>query len=145
MTPRSLRAGLVIPLLFTLGLLAGAPGCVGTLTPVDDDEAGDDGGGGGGGSVARQMFDEDVVPLLQATCSACHAGTGGVVAPKFLGTAGATGYYAAVVASPTLVGGFNPTAASLLTKGAHSSARAWTTAESDTLTMWLLAEADERP
>ncbi len=142
MTLRPSFAGLAI-----LALLAAlVAGCVGTLTPVDDD---DTGGGGdddtGGGSVARQMFDDDVAPLLQATCASCHAGTGGVVAPKFLGTTGITGYYANVVGQTALVGAFNPAAATLLTKGAHSSARAWTTTESDTITMWLLAEADERP
>ncbi|MCA9675698.1 MAG: hypothetical protein KC464_11725, partial [Myxococcales bacterium] len=54
--------------------LAASAGCVGTLTPVDD-QGGDD--GGGTVSVARQMFTDDVTPLLNAVCAGCHVGAAG--------------------------------------------------------------------
>jgi hypothetical protein len=134
-------------LTLVLALILGA-GCVGTLTPVDYEGGGgggDDDGGGGDDSLAKSMFDTDVAPLLQTNCSACHAGTGGVVAPKFLGVNGITGYYASLIGQTALIGDWNPAAASLLTKGAHSTARAWTTTEADLISQWLLAEAEERP
>jgi hypothetical protein len=45
-----------------------------------------------------------------------------------------------------VVGNWVPANASLLTKGAHDggNAPAWTQPQKDTITMWLLAEAEER-
>lgn len=124
-----------------------ATGCVGTLEPVDP--GGDDGIGpdAGPASAARQMFDSEVAPLLSATCASCHTGPTGIagdLSPNFMGPGGVADYYAAVVADVALIGNFVPTNATLLNKGAHDTARAWTTAEADTIAAWLLAEAAER-
>jgi len=121
-------------------LLVGA--CVGHLEPLDDDTGtGDD---DAPASAARQMFDDDVAPLI-AACAGCHSGAAGSQPLKFLGTGGAAGYYAAITAQASVVGSWVPANASLLTKGAHQGVPAWSTAQNDTITMWLLAEADERP
>jgi hypothetical protein len=125
-----------------LVLTLSAAACVGSLEPIDPGATGDD--TPDPTSVARQMFDEDVSPLLRATCAGCHVGTAGTEPLKFLGGTGEPGYYAAITAAPTVNGGWDPAQAELLTKGVHSTARAWTTAESDVIAMWLLAEADER-
>lgn len=119
----------------------GIAGCVGTLEPVGGTGGGDD---TGGTAVARQMFDDDVSPLLGAACSSCHAGTT-PIGPAFLGTGAVTEYYASITAS-TVVGNYDPAVALLLTKGLHNNgtARAWTTAEADAIETWLLAEADVR-
>jgi hypothetical protein len=128
--------------LASLALLALTLGaCVGTLEPVDGTGGGDD--DGGGTSVARQMFDDDVAPMM-AGCAGCHTGAAGTQPLKFLGTGAATGYYQAITTEATVVGNFIPGNASLLTKGAHQGVAAWTTAQSDTISMWLLAEAQER-
>jgi hypothetical protein len=120
-------------------LLLGA--CVGTLEPIDGtgDDAPDP-----TGSVARQMFDAEVSPLLLAACAGCHVGATGTAPLKFLGNAGVAGYYPALIGQPAVIGSWNPAEASLLTKGAHSTARAWTPGERDAIAMWLIAEASER-
>jgi mono/diheme cytochrome c family protein len=124
-----------------LALMLGA--CVGTLEPVDGTGGGGGDDDGGGTSVARQMFTDDVAPLMGA-CAGCHTGAAGSTPLKFLGTGAATGYYTAITAQTSVVGNFIPGNASLLTKGAHQGVAAWTTAQSDTISMWLLAEAQER-
>jgi hypothetical protein len=120
-------------------LLLGA--CVGHLEPLEDDTGGGD---DAPASAARQMFDDDVAPLL-ASCAGCHSGAAGSQPLKFLGSGGASGYYAAITAQASVIGNWDPAGASLLTKGAHQGVPAWSTAQSDTISMWLIAEADERP
>jgi len=126
-------------------LLAGLLGtaCVGTLEPVNSDPGGDD---TAPTSVARQMFDDDVRPMLTATCAGCHVGATGTSPLKFLGAGGEANYYATLATSTTVVGGWDPAQAELLLHGLHDggNARAWTTTEADAISMWLLAEADER-
>jgi hypothetical protein len=128
-----------------VALSLGAAACVGTLEPVDNGGGGGPDGGGGGG-VARQMFDSSVSPMLGPACAGCHAGTANVSAPKFLGTTGTAGYYPTIVGQTAIIGNWNPANARLLLKGAHDNnlAPAWTQAQKDTITTWLLAEADER-
>ena len=126
-----------------LALTLGA--CVGSLEPVDGTGGGGGGGDddGGGTGVARQMFDDDVAPLMGA-CAGCHTGAAGSSPLKFLGTGAAAGYYTAIVGQTSVTGNFVPANASLLNQGAHQGVSAWTTAQSDTISMWLLAEAQER-
>jgi hypothetical protein len=134
----------VLRLSFTLGVIL-ATGCVGTLEPLDP--GGDDGVGGpdaGPASLARQMFDSEVSPMLGATCASCHTGPVGSTPLKFLGTGAATGYYTAITTQTAVIGNFVPTSATLLTKGAHEGAPAWTATQADTISMWLLEEATER-
>src|SRR5687767_8178156 len=119
-----------------LALTLATAACVGTLEPIDPGGGGDD--TPDPTSVARQIFEEDVSPLLRATCASCHVGTAGTAPLKFLGASGETGYYTSITGQPTVIGGWDPTQAELLTKGAHDAARAWTTAESDAIAMWLL-------
>lgn len=131
-----------------VGLILGLTlaGCVGTLEPVDPGGGGGDDTGGGGDSVARQMFDTEVQPLLQGACASCHVGPAGTTPLRFLGTGAIPEYYTSLVAQPVVIGNWDPAAATLLTKGVHDAnrARAWTQAEQDTISMWLLAEAGER-
>jgi hypothetical protein len=131
-----------------LGLVAA--GCVGTLEPVDNGGGGGGGGGpdggGGGGGVARQMFDSTVSPMLGSACAGCHTGTAGTAPLKFLGNTGTAGYYTAITQQLGVVGNYVPANAQLLNQGVHDNGLgpAWTTAQKDTITSWLLAEADER-
>ena len=123
-----------------------ATGCVGTLEPLDPGEGGGPDGGGIGGGIARQMFDDEVAPMI-GICAGCHTGPADAVGDtslNFMGTGGVAGYYTAIVAKPTVTGNFVPAAASLLNQGAHEGVLAWDTTQSDTISMWLLAEAAER-
>jgi len=121
-------------------------GCVGTLEPYDPGGGGDDVGGpdGGGGGAARQMFDSDVTPMLSQFCASCHTGVAGSAPLKFLGPGAIADYYGSITAQPAVVGNFVPTSATLLTKGAHEGAPAWTATQADAISAWLLAEATER-
>ena len=141
MTRTSIRAAAVV---LSLGLVA----CVGTLEPVgggggDDSSAGPDGGGGSG--AARQMFDSTVMPVL-GQCAGCHTGTPGTAPLKFLGNSGTTGYYAALIAQPSVTGNFIPANAQILLQGVHDNnlAPAFTQPQKDAITAWLNAEAAER-
>jgi hypothetical protein len=121
-------------------------GCVGTLEPLDPGEGGGGPDAGGGGGIARQMFDDEVAPMI-GICAGCHTGPADAVGDtslNFMGTGGVAGYYAAIVALPSVTGNFVPASSSLLNKGAHEGVLAWDATQSDTITMWLLAEAAER-
>jgi mono/diheme cytochrome c family protein len=119
----------------------GSVGCVGSLTP----DTGDDTVDPPITSAARQMFEAEVSPMLSA-CSGCHVGAIDQSPLKFLGNAGPTGYYDALIAEESVIGGFDPGLANMVNKGQHDEgrARAWTDAEKGVITSWLLAEADER-
>lgn len=120
--------------------LAGA-GCVGTLDqqmPADDDPM--------PGQTAREIFDEEAQPALEAECQACHEGTG-AVPYKFMGLADAADDYDKLVNDAALHGGWDPVAATLLTKGVHDGGRApaFSTDGGDAVRRWILQEAIERP
>lgn len=119
-----------------------ATGCVGTLEPFDPGGGGD-GPDAGAASVARQMFDDDVVPMV-GICSGCHTGPVGSTPLKFLGTGGVANYYSAITGQVTVTGNFIPANSSLLNKGAHEGVAAWTALQADSISAWLLAEAGER-
>lgn len=127
------------PSLTALVLALGSAACVGGLEPIGDDDPEPT-------TLGRQQFESTVSPLLTAACAGCHTGTLDSTPLKFLGDAGAGGYYDAVVADVSVVGGFDPGLATLILKGEHAggSARAFTEQERATITEWLLTEAEER-
>lgn len=137
MTRTLLLAAVVLPL----------AACVGTLEPVDPGGGGDDSGDDTTGGVARSMFDSDVSPMLGTMCAGCHVGAAGTAPLKFLGTGAAAGYYDAITSQLGVVGNWVPANAQLLNQGVHDggSAPAFSQTQKDTISMWLLAEADERP
>jgi MYXO-CTERM domain-containing protein len=87
---------------------------------------------------ARTIFDANVKGVLQAKCGACHQTSG---SPDLLG-AGPDSYYDTLVGNPTMVPAL-PENSLLLVKGEHAGP-AFTASESQIVTQWLLAEADER-
>ncbi|MCA9676133.1 MAG: hypothetical protein H6709_16175 [Kofleriaceae bacterium] len=131
--------------LAALAMVLGSAACVGTLDPMpgDDDGVVDP---PDPTSQARQMFDDQVAPMLSSACAGCHAGAIDTTPLKYLGNSGMTGYYAAIIAEPSVTGGFDPGLANMVNKGEHDggNARAWTQTEKDILIEWLLQEADER-
>jgi mono/diheme cytochrome c family protein len=129
-------------------LALGSAACVGSLDTMGDDGVGDD-GEDPVLTPGRIMFDEQVKPMVAAACASCHAGAIDAVGDtslNYLGATGETGYYAAIVAEPSVTGGFNPDLANLILKGEHDAgnARAWTQTEMDTIAEWLITEADDR-
>ncbi len=136
--------------LAALALVLGSAACVGSINPMPgDDQTGDDGIDDPPASVARQMFDDTVSPMLQAACASCHTGAVDAVGDtsyNYMGNIGPDGYYNAVTLDTSITGGFDPGLSNLVNKGLHDNggARAWTQAEKDTITEWLLTEADER-
>lgn len=126
--------------------------CTGTGSFGDGNgggEPGVDAGGGGGTEVAaREIFDNDVAPLLQTMCASCHVDVASAPgnALKFLGPEGTemTDYYNLVVGYPSVTGGFEPGLASIVTKGAHEGSGWWTPDQEATIEGWLEAEKAER-
>lgn len=132
-------------------LAIGSAACVGTLDPMtgDDTVDPDPDPDPEPESQSRQLFEDTVAPMLTTACAACH--TGAIDAPNdfslnFMGSTGVSGFYAAIIAEPSVNGGFNPALANLVNKGEHDggNARAWTATEKETISAWLLSEATER-
>jgi hypothetical protein len=129
-----------------LVLCLAASACVGTLEPVGN---GDTTGGGDDtttGANAQTLFESDVSPIVGAACAGCHTGTAGTAPLKFLGNSGTAGYYTAITGQTAVVGNYVPANAEILNQGSHDGglAPALSTTEADTITTWLLAEADAR-
>jgi len=124
--------------------LLGTGACVGSLSPTPP--GGDDTTGGPDAGTAtaqgKVMFDQNVQPILAAQCAGCHAGTAGTQPYKFLGT-GPTTYYATLTGDPAIIGDYDPTQATILTKGAHEGP-AFAQADKDTISAWLIQEATDR-
>jgi hypothetical protein len=78
------------------GYQSGTPG-----SPGDPGTPGSPGSPGSQGITARQLFDNNVLPML-GSCAGCHAGTNQAGGPKFLGTDGSA-YYASLVADARFV------------------------------------------
>ncbi len=133
-------------LIATIALALGSAACVGSLETMQpgDDAVGDD--GPDPVSAARTAFDTSVAPMLTGACASCHTGAIDTTPLKFLGSSGVDGYYAGIIAEPSVNGGFDPGLANMLNKGEHDggNARAWAQTEKDAITEWLLTEADER-
>src|SRR5262245_29465500 len=100
-------------------------------------------GGDDTGGSARALFDNNVAPKLTAKCASCHVGPEISSTNMFLGPDGLSSYYDTLVNDRAVNGGFDPTAAALLTKGLHEGPE-WTEPEKQVITEWLLAEQAER-
>jgi hypothetical protein len=87
---------------------------------------------------ARAIFDAQIQPMLQARCALCHGPNS--VGPQLWTEPS----YEQVTGNTLLVGNFDPAAATLLTKGPHAGANWWSPTEEQTISDWLLAEAEER-
>jgi len=126
--------------------LAGSAGCLGDLDPgqakpdAKPPEPTPDGNTNPNPPSARELFDKDVVKLLNdKRCVGCHTGNGGIL---FLGTDRAK-YYDKIVANKDLTGDFDPTKAKLITY-THTSPGTpvplWNGDEKAKVTAWMDAE-----
>jgi mono/diheme cytochrome c family protein len=97
----------------------------------------------GGGAVlgGRDLFDRNVLPIVEQRCASCHAGDNVADGPDFMGRARAN-YYDALTGDPRYLSS-RPEDSQLIIKGEHTGP-AFTAAEEQTITAWLLKEADER-
>ncbi|HEY0193440.1 MAG TPA: hypothetical protein VGC42_20125 [Kofleriaceae bacterium] len=107
--------------------------------------SGDDGSGGSGSGTqnAKALFDSSVAPLLTANCATCHVGPETSSTNMFLGADGLSSYYTTLTNDRAINGGFDASAATLLSKGQHEGP-AWSTANKATITTWLMAELTAR-
>lgn len=154
-------------LLSVLLLAVGSVGCLGAYDTGDDDDVIDpvcvmDGqcvAGCAAGTdpdcniepeptTARGIFDKYIGPDLQTNCATCHAGN--ALYPNFLGSAGVTGFYQAIVVyaplgAPTKPGAMItfPNNSIIYTKGEHSGP-AIKPESQPRYTSWLQAEVVER-
>ncbi len=142
---------------------AGLVGCVGGIDMPSEPPAGSVGSGTNPSpvppsmSMAKQMFDSNVYPIISkdntATTSGC-AGTAchnvaGATPTEFL-AGNATDAYATATSFQSLVGNFTPAEAGILTKiqpsvspPAHNG-RVYSAAEQQAITNWLAQEVIER-
>lgn len=94
-------------------------------------------------ATPRELFDTTVQPLLSAKCAQCHVGPETSATNMFLGPDGVSSFYTTLVNDRAVNGGFNPSAATILLKGAHEGP-AWTSAEATKISTWLQAELTAR-
>ena len=115
-----------------LAVAVAAAGCEmtgelhGSETPNPGVDAGDD-----TAQIARAAFDDDVAPLLQGFCGACHsaADSVGFMAPN-------PDMYSSVTTWPLLVDLENHSSSRLLSKGVHDGP-AWTADQRAVIGDWL--------
>ncbi|MFN0252676.1 MAG: hypothetical protein ACKV2T_37730 [Kofleriaceae bacterium] len=136
----------------TVGLM----GCIGSVeqggNPLETgDGDGNDNGDNPAGSdlsAAKQLFDTNVFPVINAKCtgSACHAETSqGATLTRFVATDPMKGWQTATNYQ-ALVGNFTATAAPILTKikpGTHYNV-SYTTDDEAKITAWLTKELELR-
>jgi len=96
---------------------------------------------GGTALTGRELFDRNVVAILDLRCAACHAGSNVADGPDFMGPS-RTAYYGAITRDTRFVTA-RPEDSLLILKGEHTGP-AFTPTEAQTITAWLLKEADER-
>jgi cytochrome c553 len=90
-------------------------------------------------ALVKQLFIDEVEPLLTSYCGGCH---GADTSVPFMG--GAADMYASVMEWPNLVSLKVPSASSLLSKGAHSGP-AWQPDQADIVRDWIEQEAALAP
>jgi hypothetical protein len=136
--------------------MASLVGCVGAVDPSGpgtdpgDDEPGDPtptNPAGGDLSAAKQLFDDNVFPILNAKCagSTCHATTSqGATLTRFVAPSPADGWEVAT-GYVALVGNFTPDAAPILTQiePGHQSVL-YEATEVTKITEWLNKEVELR-
>jgi hypothetical protein len=133
-------------LLLAATFLLGTVGCVGGIGGVGDD-GGDDGGGDDAppAGLAKQMYEEDVYPIMTAQCGAgCHL-VGSATSTPFISTT-VDQAYLTVTGYNSVVGNYTQAAAGIWTKvvpGPHN-ARTYTADQQAAITAWLAQEVTER-
>jgi hypothetical protein len=128
-----------------------AGGAAGGFAGNTGGTAGNTGGTAGSGNPgpgnAEPLFNSSVKPIMMAKCASSGCHTGAQTFPlKFLGAGPDTGFYASLLNYPQVTGGWNPAAASLLTKLApgHQGLQDYPAAEKTAISGWLQAEAMAR-
>lgn len=86
----------------------------------------------------RDMFDAEVLPLVDARCGSCHVDQLGT--PAFM----AGDPYETMLAHPGLVVPGEPGASTLITRGAHTGP-AWSSSEARAVSAWITLEGGEPP
>jgi len=114
--------------LTTIGAMVLVASCTGQIGDPDPTQAG------------SATFSSNVAPMLRNQCATCHEANG--AGPAFLGAGGGEDDYPALLANARVVGGFQPAAALLITKGPHSGASWWTPEQTSKITSWLTEEAE---
>jgi hypothetical protein len=97
----------------------------------------------GGGGSARDYFEANVSPILDAACAECHSSAhdDAYAAPDFMGSSPA-GYYDSLAADIDYVNA-SPATSQLVNKGLHTGP-AFTPAEDEIVRAWLEMEAEKR-
>lgn len=91
--------------------------------------------------VAKSLFSDKVLPLLEAKCAACHSG-GYDLAPAFLKAD--PDVYTVLKGSTGIVNFSDPSASRLLTKGRHEGPP-WAKEEAEVIAEWLSKEVEALP
>jgi len=118
-----------------------AAACTGTITGTYREEQADAGAANADanlGAIAKKKFDDDVVPMLEGFCAACHTAVGavGFLAPD-------PEIYDSVVAWPGLIDIDTPANSRMVTKGSHDGP-AWLPEQIETIRDWIDLEAAAR-
>lgn len=111
-------------------LLLALAACTGQVGDEEDMD-----GGAGAAAYAGKVSN-----MIHGQCASCHEAAGS--GPAFLGAAGATDDYTAIVSNARVVGGFDPAKALVLTKGTHAGAQWWTADQTSAITNWLTVERE---
>lgn len=126
-------------------------GCVGTLEPTPPGGGSNPGAPDGGTqqtNSAKPLFDNNVYPIIKATCSGCHSASGPVGNVTGFVAADASQGYATITGYTSVVGNFTTTSAGILGMPASGtsphSPTMYTQANIDAITAWLNAEAAAR-
>jgi len=129
-------------------------GCVGGIeTPTQDPDPGGTGGGGTGDAAvqAKKLFEDNVHPILAATCIGCHNKTGPQGNVTGFVSANLQDAYATTTGYQAVIGDWTPTGAPILTKitaatgktPSHQSIN-YTMDQQNHITEWLSKELEAR-
>jgi hypothetical protein len=96
--------------------------------------------------TARQLFEQNVYPILETRCAGCHGESAQAATSLGFMEATAAASYDRITQDTALVGDFSPTAAPILLQKdpTHAAMPHYTQGELDKITQWLSAELTER-
>ena len=95
--------------------------------------------------TARQLFEQNVYPILETRCAGCHGGNAQAATGLGFLDATAAASYDKITQDSALVGDFSTSAPILLRKNpTHQGMPGYTQGELDKITQWLGAELRER-